>query len=1377
MNARRLLLLFVCLFGSGYASAVDIMPGQAVVLWTGGSGAAIAATLAAIRGFMNDGGYGTVFTFAATLGFMVLMIKLAMRTEQFEKFPAYLIGLFLIIYVSQRITINVQVEDPVKGYASVVSDVPAIVGGPAVVASELGHWLTAAIEHYYRVPASLPSGVAIPDNYGTLTETNRFNLMGTMMKDLSEIRINDPGMRGSFRAYVADCAAPQLYTGQINFQTLVSSNDPWGVLTATPNNYTFTTYYGPSPTISTAGGSTAVDPLGSVVTCRESAEQLSDDLDDFVYPSAVEGIARKQSFLGNFEVLSWTEGALNSAMAWTSNGAINTASTAVRQTAVINTFIDTSSSIMNSVAGGEGIAYNMALAEARSAQESNWAIAADIFSTFMGYFYVVLHVFVIALSPVIILLLLIPGMAGKIGGSYMKILIWLALWQPALSVVNFIANQFLLDGLGEPYIIPGGGFTLGSVTTVSAATEKAVMAANFMGSMVPMFMWGVINATGYAFTQFVGAGTGASQAAGAAGKVASDSINHGTHSMDVTRANKFDMAYDTSIGDNGVKSTNAVGQWGADLMTGTTRTGMSGGGALGNVSTEKREAVSSESSRQSSATTTDKSADSNVVANTHSSGVSGAGTRAAQEQVQASLQQSSSGTRVRQGSELDQSIQTWSANYGSKFQMGASETNRNTETFGVGADLGKALRALTGTLDQAGASPQQKQDSLTAAATHALDNPNFSGMTKAEKGQAVEAAVNNALVADALESASEIAPLNTPEGQAAADKHLAKNGVDSVVDGNGNKHSVKGKGALSKIVGNTPHKRLLDALLGGATLRWDKGQQAISSFDAGSSVERGAGRTDGNSNSFTFGDQSAYTTGGTRNNSATGTAAEGDTLTQTEGRNVSSADSNTAETANTSAQSAQTRKSVTQSQERLRPDIAGGVRGRQGWDNEVDAQAAAVAAQMAALQSKTTKGMEETKAESASVVSDTNTRIADREKQVPGEGAVSGTTQGKNVDSGAAVTQGSNLSTDPITAAQAEVERAQGRLAIAQSNGANTAQNTLLDAEAQTAYGAQLAKVGSATVVEQQRDGADLKADSTENPGLLRSAMQYAQMGQNSIMSLVGTAAEAFVPEANGGVIGDIYERIQDGGALAPSLAMQGGGQANLRDFAVVGEGSDARLRGVYQVPFEYTNDAGANVQGMAAGVYVQDGQFFPLGGASMEESRSFTTEQLSQMGGQFVSGATMDGNTLRIGGREFDGSTTNSGANIPVGQGQSFDRGMINEDGDGQVNGGPNPLSSTTGGAVQDAGTVNIQQPAGPVADPVQAGASLDGYHASRGDHNSGVDSAIAGERTTFPQQGDSQLVDDIADMPAYGTPEYRKMMDSDFGSSVQIPLRRDEE
>lgn len=1372
MNARRLLLLFVCLFGSGYASAVDIMPGQAVVLWTGGSGAAIAATLAAIRGFMNDGGYGTVFTFAATLGFMVLMIKLAMRTEQFEKFPAYLIGLFLIIYVSQRITINVQVEDPVKGYASVVSDVPAIVGGPAVLASELGHWLTSAIEHYYRVPASLPSGVAIPDNYGTLTETNRFNLMGTMMKDLSEIRINDPGMRGSFRAYVADCAAPQLYTGQINFQELVGSSNPWGVLTATPNSYTFTTYYGPANNI--AGNS--VDPLGSVVNCREAAEQLTLDLDDFVYPSAVEGIARKQSFLGNFEVFSWTEGALNSAMAWTSNGAINTASTAVRQTAVINTFIDTSSSIMNSVAGGEGIAYNMALAEARSAQESNWAIAADIFSTFMGYFYVVLHVFVIALSPVIILLLLIPGMAGKIGGSYMKILIWLALWQPALSVVNFIANQFLLDGLGEPYIIPGGGFTLGSVTTVSAATEKAVMAANFMGSMVPMFMWGVINATGYAFTQFVGAGTGASQAAGAAGKVASDSINHGTHSMDVTRANKFDMAYDTSIGDNGVKSTNAVGQLGVDLMNGTTRTGMSGGGALGNVSTEKREAVSSESSRQSSATTTDKSADSNVVANTHSNGVSGAGTRAAQEQVQASLQQSSSGTRVRQGSELDQSIQTWSANYGSKFQMEASQTNRNTATFGVGADVGKALRALTGTLDKAGATPQQKEESLTAAATHALDNPNFSGMTKAEKGQAIEAAVNNAMAADALEAASEIAPLNTPEGQAAADKYLAKNGVDSVVDGNGQKHSVKGKGALAKIAGNIPQKKLLDAVLGGLTLRWDKGQQAISSFDAGSSVERGAGRTDGNSNSFTFGDQSAYTTGGTRNSSATGTAAEGDTVTQTEGRNVSSADSNTAETANTSAQSAQTRKSVTQSQERLRPDIAGGVRGRQSWDNEVDAQAADIAAQMAALKSKTTKGMEETKAESAAVVSETNTKIADREKQVPGEGAVSSTTQGKNVDSGAAVTQGSKLSTDPITAAQAEVERAQGRLAIAQSNGANAAQNQILDAEAQTSYGAELAKIGSALSADAKRDNADI-AEQSENAGGLRSAAQWTQRLLNQGQDALGYITEIAVPEANGGVISDIYGELQQSGAVANSLAIQGGGEANLRDFAVVGEGSDARLRGVYQVPFEYTNDAGANVQGMAAGVYVQDGQFFPLGGASMEESRSFTTEQLSQMGGQFVSGATMDGNTLRIGGREFDGSTTNSGAYIPVGQGQSFDRGMINEGGDGQVNGGPNPLSSTTGGAVQDAGTVNIQQPAGPVADPVQAGASLDGYHASRGDHNSGVDAAIAGERTTFPQQGDAQLADDITNMPAYGTPEYRKMMDSDFGSSVQIPLRRDEE
>lgn len=499
------------------APSVASAASPALTYWAYGNGDTMVSIWRMIREMTTGAGWWALVMSLCLIGFVISTTASAVRMQAPEKALFYFFALSLFISVTAHSKVNIMVEDPISPSFSpqAVEDVPVLIGLPVTFISNIGLRLTEAIENTYIH--------SFPGNYhdsGAVSKTGRFNLYGQLMKDSLEIAIVNPYLKASMRNYVADCAVPLLYKGTIKINEVLSDPEIWKALKTTQATL-LTTYMSQSEVTDPVTGQPTHELLSDCPTAWSAiASDITADA-----PNLVAALGSKlgyQTNLSNTEATSFMGLALADAINTTSNGLLtNNAAGWVERTAAINTFADIGDSVLSGDTGG--LAQAMSLQQAKAAQKSGWMFAADIFQATMGYVYVVLQTFVIAVSPVLLLLAVIPGFGGKALVGWLKLNVWLALWPIMLAIVNFIIMSFLRQGLGAQYF----GNTGPNLASIGATTHQAQMlvaAASFVGTSVPMIAWAIVSGLNYAFTEFVGSGSGAKEAQSAANNTVADNI-------------------------------------------------------------------------------------------------------------------------------------------------------------------------------------------------------------------------------------------------------------------------------------------------------------------------------------------------------------------------------------------------------------------------------------------------------------------------------------------------------------------------------------------------------------------------------------------------------------------------------------------------------------------------------------------------------------------------------------------------------------------------------------------------------------------------------------------------------------------------------------
>lgn len=598
-------------FLPGMAAAQGVVSpqgGNAWDLFVFGNGRVIYDVLMAIKLFMipdsGDTGYRSLLILVATIGFLLLAIQAGFDpARNLMKMFTFVFVAWGVFFASTKLTANITVNDRVTGYVNTVERVPFVVGVPASLVSQIGDYFTRSIETYFAYPAELKM---------TGTSVGQFNLFGRMIEESSQYTLTDAHLRNTLRAYMADCVVPAIASGKFKgtktngagdleevagVDALLNSSNLVQTLQSAQHNALLTKYF-PMTGGKTSGSAykeiseaKAVLPegvseeyvqgQGILVSCTGAYSAMKEDIEQnaqALMDKSSEAWAKTGVQVPLESVHNAVIGAvgLGGGNQYAQYGSPNTY---VQQQAMINLMGGSFRQIAAQTGNNEALTASL-VSMAEQQQKSAWGSAFVVFNNMMGYVYTVLQAFIFAISPLIIVAMLIPGMGGAIVANYAQILVWLMLWQPMLSVINFLITLFGADQIAGAWASTGGP-SMANRAVVSEKTNDLMLAAQFLGTMTPLITWGIVKGA-MAFTEFIQKGVGSDLAAQAGQGAAAGNLSMATIGMGNTNMGTHSTAASASVG---FKSTTGYfGAGAADVM-------QSGGGTTAQANGANMNAV------------------------------------------------------------------------------------------------------------------------------------------------------------------------------------------------------------------------------------------------------------------------------------------------------------------------------------------------------------------------------------------------------------------------------------------------------------------------------------------------------------------------------------------------------------------------------------------------------------------------------------------------------------------------------------------------------------------------------------------------------------------------------------------------------------------
>lgn len=551
----------------------------------------------------GETGFRSLLLVLATLGFLVLAIAAGFDPgKNLMKMFGFVFVVWGVIFSATGLTANVLIIDLVKQDSAVVgsdnrvTNAPALVVIPAAFTSSVGKYFTEAMETYYSTPEEfkLSGGVV-----------GQFNLFGKMLSEATQYRIKSSELKRSLSAYNADCVVPAIALGRLSGPGIVPETGQPGTLTGTTailgstnlvetlatanSSAILTTYYPYSPTdtawVSAASAERSIDTSaaalsqyaggGITVSCYTAWAILSTDLAKHaaVLLEADSQTWERTGTAVPFESVFTQMLEKTYAAGGTTRAGYSQPQGFVLQTAMVNSMRGTFRAAAVQTGNNE-VLQSVMLTQAEAQQKSAWAASFHVFNNMMGYVFTVLQAFIFGMTPFIVVALVIPGMGRAIFTNYAQILVWLTLWQPLLSIINFILVLFGSESV-TGVVESQGGFTMNNDSLISEKTSDLVTAAGFLGTMVPLLSWGVVKGA-MAFTEFISAGVGSAFATQAGAAAATGNVSLGNMSMGNTSMNKYSTMMSSQVG---VQSVDVA--MGAGAMT--TKQDGGGGGLMMNA--------------------------------------------------------------------------------------------------------------------------------------------------------------------------------------------------------------------------------------------------------------------------------------------------------------------------------------------------------------------------------------------------------------------------------------------------------------------------------------------------------------------------------------------------------------------------------------------------------------------------------------------------------------------------------------------------------------------------------------------------------------------------------------------------------------------------
>jgi hypothetical protein len=507
----------------------------------------------------------------ATIGFVVLAVGAGFDPgKNLMKMFSYVFMVWMVTLFTTQITANIQVNDLVVNgdgiqETRVVEKVPALVVMPAALTSQVGYYFTRMMENYFSTPDSFKMASG---------SVGQFNLFAKMEQESQQYSIRFPELKKSISAYVSDCAvsamardvffSPDGATGADGSvspwrgpEALLRTSDILGTLASAKNVAIMTTYYPVKGAeyqsdISGQNFNAPMGGMGTVISCDAAYGLIHKDVEANAQALIDKGTKAwaKSGVMVPYEQTFRTM--LSAAAA---NSSVDANFTSPNGYIMQQGFMNTMSGHFRQAAietGNNEMLQAASLSLAEAQQRSSWVSSFEMFNNMTGYVFTVLQAFIFAITPLIVVSLLIPGLGKSIFANYAQILLWMTLWMPMLALVNFIITLFAIQD-NNVFLSVEGGLSWANKGLMSERTNQLVIAAQFLGTMVPTLSWGIVKGA-MAFTEFITHGIGSQFASSAGATAAAGNLSMNNMSMDNFSANKYNSASSSTVGTQSVNA-------------------------------------------------------------------------------------------------------------------------------------------------------------------------------------------------------------------------------------------------------------------------------------------------------------------------------------------------------------------------------------------------------------------------------------------------------------------------------------------------------------------------------------------------------------------------------------------------------------------------------------------------------------------------------------------------------------------------------------------------------------------------------------------------------------------------------------------------------
>lgn len=498
-----------------------------VAFWSGDQ---VAELFEAAAALMNTSDYQGLLQTSALIGFLLMMVGAAIhyRLKDLSVWAGVILFCAFALLIPK---VPVTVSDPKAGTVRVVDRVPLGLAFPACAANAVSVW---AAESFETALGAL--------------DAERFTLFGAAFPQRAVEALYaagpvDPAVREKLRAFVESCVATEILTNEGKMTALTKAPSLSDLLLSG-------TWVNPARRVFLDGNLYSCKAAAGVVkealeTDLEKVEEklllrLSGSSDPMLQEAVRKATAESEAiFLGTAKGLRES----------------------LRHAVLLNALPEGLGDFAKRSAAPVAAAAEIAKAQGNLATEINYRASAELAEAALPKLRSLLEMLVIGVFPVMIVMALALGIgATAMLRFYVVLLVWLALWAPIASVVNFLslADADPVSALVKLY----GGVTLEAADVIrKAGTTSEAMAGTLM-MLVPVISFAIAKVSDNGAAAWAGSVLAPAQSAAnaqgaslSAGNVSVGNASVGNTTMNNTSANTHDTSVRVASGDLMAMST------------------------------------------------------------------------------------------------------------------------------------------------------------------------------------------------------------------------------------------------------------------------------------------------------------------------------------------------------------------------------------------------------------------------------------------------------------------------------------------------------------------------------------------------------------------------------------------------------------------------------------------------------------------------------------------------------------------------------------------------------------------------------------------------------------------------------------------------------